>query len=62
MIAMLRESPLGCPALPEELDAFLEEIFSKCPIDISIKTRIGKHDPEEWENLLAIYEKYPMEE
>ena len=67
---------LGCPsgtvvsknrgagflALPEELDAFLEEIFSKCPIDISIKSRIGKHDPEEWENLLAIYEKYPMEE
>lgn len=67
---------LGCPsgtvvsknrgagflALPEELDAFLDEIFSKCPIDISIKTRIGKHDPEEWENLLAIYEKYPMEE
>lgn len=67
---------LGCPsgtvvsknrgagflALPEKLDAFLDEIFSKCPIDISIKTRIGKDDPEEWETLLTIYEKYPMEE
>lgn len=67
---------LGCPsgtvvaknrgagflALPEELDQFLEEIFEKCPISISIKTRIGKENPEEWERLLAIYEKYPLEE
>lgn len=67
---------LGCPsgtvvaknrgagflALPEELDHFLEEIFEKCPIHISIKTRIGKENPKEWETLLAIYEKYPLEE
>lgn len=67
---------LGCPsgtvvsknrgagflALPDQLDAFLDEIFSKCPINISVKTRIGKDDPEEWEELLAIYDKYPMEE
>jgi len=67
---------LGCPsgtvvaknrgagflALPEELDCFLEEIFAKCPIGISIKTRIGKESPKEWERLLSIYEKYPLEE
>lgn len=67
---------LGCPSgtvvaknrgagfltLPEELDSFLEEIFAKCPLHISIKTRIGKESPAEWERLLAIYEKYPMEE
>lgn len=67
---------LGCPsgtvvsknrgsgflALPEQLDAFLAEIFDKCPMEISIKTRIGKLSPDEWEDLLAIYEKYPMEE
>ena len=67
---------LGCPsgtvvaknrgagflAFPEELDAFLDEIFSRCPSKISIKTRIGRDTPEEWERLLAIYEKYPMEE
>ena len=67
---------LGCPsgtvvaknrgagflALPEELDRFLDEIFEKCPIGISIKTRIGKESAEEWEGLLAIYEKYPLEE
>lgn len=67
---------LGCPSgtvvsknrgagflgVPEQLDAFLAEIFDKCPIEISIKTRIGKIDADEWEDLLFIYEKYPMEE
>lgn len=67
---------LGCPsgtvvskkrgagflAYPEELDNFLSEIYEKCPLKVSIKTRIGLEDEEEWENLLSIYEKYPMEE
>lgn len=67
---------LGCPsgtvvskkrgagflAHPAELDAFLSEIYEKCPMRISIKTRIGLEDENEWENLLSIYEKYPMEE
>ena len=67
---------LGCPsgtvvaknrgagflAFPEELDAFLDEIFSRCTSRISIKTRIGRDAPAEWERLLAIYEKYPLEE
>lgn len=67
---------LGCPsgtvvaknrgagflALPEELERFLEEIFAACPLQISVKTRIGKESPAEWERLLAIYEKYPLAE
>lgn len=67
---------LGCPsgtvvskkrgagflAYPDELDAFLSEVYEKCPIKISIKTRIGLEDVHEWEKLLSIYEKYPMEE
>ena len=67
---------LGCPsgtvvskkrgagflAYPDELDAFLSEVYEKCPMKISIKTRIGLEDENEWENLLSIYEKYPVEE
>lgn len=67
---------LGCPsgtvvtkhrgagflAVPEELDHFLEEIFADCPLRISVKTRIGINDTGEWERVLSIYEKYPMEE
>ena len=67
---------LGCPsgtvvskhrgsgflAVPQELDRFLAEIFDKCPLKISIKTRIGIDDESEWEDILNIYEKYPLEE
>ena len=47
---------------PDELDKFLDEIFSKCDMKISIKTRLGMDEPEEFEDLLAIYNKYPLEE
>jgi tRNA-dihydrouridine synthase len=67
---------LGCPsgtvvtkykgsgflALPEELDRFLEEIFRSSVMEISIKTRIGKDRPEEFQELLRIYNKYPLKE
>ena len=67
---------LGCPsgtvvakkrgsgflAFPEELERFLDEIFEKCPLKISIKTRIGKNDVAEWERLLQIYNRFPVEE
>ena len=67
---------LGCPsgtvvskhrgsgflAVPEELDAFLAEIFDKCPLKISVKTRIGISDESEWEDILKVYEKYPIAE
>lgn len=67
---------LGCPSgtvvakkrgagfldVPNRLDGFLEEIFAKCPLDISIKTRIGIESEYEWEDLLAIYKKYPIKE
>lgn len=67
---------LGCPsgtvvsknrgsgflAMPDELDAFLDEIFSKTIGKISIKTRIGKEQPEEFYELLNIFNKYPIKE
>lgn len=67
---------LGCPsgtvvakkkgsgflAYPEELDRFLDEIYEKADYKISIKTRIGKENPEEFYKLLEIYNKYPLEE
>ena len=67
---------LGCPSKPvvnkgrgagaidrlEQLDEFLEKIFEKCDIDISIKTRIGMNLPDEFIPLLEIYNKYPLQE
>lgn len=46
----------------EELDAFLEEIFSEAATKISVKTRIGKDQPEEFYALIEIFNKYPIEE
>lgn len=67
---------LGCPsgtvvaknkgsgflAFPEELDRFLAEIYEKANFKISIKTRIGKENPEEFYRLLEIFNQYPIEE
>lgn len=44
------------------LDCFLCEIYEKAEIDISVKTRIGISDESEFENILAVFEKYPISE
>lgn len=60
---------LGCPsktvvsknrgsgflAMPEELDHFLEEIFEKTEVKISVKTRIGRDEPDEFYKLMKLY-------
>ena len=67
---------LGCPSrtvvtkkkgagfleYPEELDRFLDEIYGNANFKISVKTRIGKDSPDEFYQLLEIYNKYPIEE
>ena len=66
---------LGCPSAtvtakkkgagfladPDALDAFLEEIFVHSPLKISIKTRIGVENPDEFERLLDIFSQYPIQ-
>lgn len=47
---------------PRALDEFLDEIYSTCKINISIKTRIGFYEPEEFYNLIKIFNKYPVYE
>jgi tRNA-dihydrouridine synthase len=48
------------PERRQALEEFLEEIFAKCPLKISIKTRLGKADPEEFSQLLELYNRYPI--
>lgn len=47
---------------PAELDAFLEKVFSESPIAISVKTRLGLEDPEEFPALLEVFNRYPIKE
>ena len=65
---------LGCPsgtvtakgkgsgflAKPEELDRFFDEVFGRIAMPVSVKTRLGVADPEEFGPLLEIYNRYPI--
>ena len=65
---------LGCPsgtvtakgkgagflAKPEELERFFDEVFAKVQLPVSVKTRLGVADPEEFGRLLDIYNQYPI--
>ena len=67
---------LGCPfrtvvsknkgsgflAKPKELDMFLEEVFFEGITEISVKTRLGKLQGEEFYELIEIFNKYPIKE
>ena len=67
---------LGCPSgtvvakrkgsgflgLPAQLDAFLDAVFARCPLRVSVKTRIGLNSPDEWPALLDIFNRYPIAE
>lgn len=46
----------------KSLDAFLEEVFSHTVLSVSVKTRLGLSDPEEFPALLEIYNRYPLAE
>lgn len=67
---------LGCPSgtvvtkgkgagflmYPDQLDAFLDQVFEVLDMKISVKTRIGIDKPEEFERLLGVFNRYPLEE
>lgn len=68
---------LGCPsgtvvakgkgsgqlADPIALEQFLDEVFNGLPtLGISVKTRLGRDDPEEFSDLMELYNRYPMTE
>ena len=47
---------------PDNLDRFLDEVFSGTALPVSIKTRIGFEAAEEFWRLLDIYNRYPVAE
>ncbi len=46
----------------DALDRFLDSIYAAAPLPISIKTRIGFERPEEFEDVLSLYNRYPVKE
>ena len=46
----------------DELARFFDSVFSDSPLPISVKTRIGLENPEEFVDILELYNQYPMQE
>ena len=46
----------------QSLERFLDNIFEKSPLPISIKTRIGFYDKDEFPAILELYNRYPIKE
>ena len=46
----------------DELARFFDSVFSDSPLPISVKTRIGSENPEEFVDILELYNQYPMQE
>ena len=47
---------------PNTLDQFLDEIFAKSPLPISVKTRLGLEKSEEFPAILEVLNQYPIKE
>ena len=44
------------------LDRFLDEVFRASPLPISVKTRLGMENPDEFPGILEVYNRYPIKE
>lgn len=67
---------LGCPSgtvvakgrgsgfldSPKKLDEFFARVFEQTDMKLSVKTRVGVDSDVVWEELVDIYNKYPLEE
>ena len=46
---------------PDDLHKFLDQIFSVSPLKISVKTRLGLEEPEEFPDILEVFNQFPLE-
>lgn len=52
----------GMLADPQALDRFFEEIFSASVLPVSVKTRLGIAQAEEFSTLMQVFNRYPIRE
>ena len=52
----------GMLADPAKLDEFLDRIFEAAPLPVSVKTRLGMEDPQEFPRILEVFNRYPIKE
>ena len=64
---MAKKRGAGFLSVPDELDEFFAQIYENelladKKVKLSVKTRLGMEEPEEFDRLLDIYNRYPFEE
>lgn len=47
-------------AAPQMLDVFLERVVRESPIPVSVKTRLGMENADDFPALMAIFDRYPL--
>ena len=52
----------GMLADPAKLDEFLDRIFESAPLPVSVKTRLGIAEAEEFPRILEVFNQYPIKE
>jgi tRNA-dihydrouridine synthase B len=54
----------GCGLLPYpgEIESILDRVFREIPVDLSVKTRLGYHQPGEILKVLPIMDQFPLRE
>ena len=47
---------------PEELERFFDAVFSASALPVSVKTRLGVENPQEFPALMEVFNRYPIRE
>jgi len=47
---------------PERIDAILDAVLPQCTVRLSVKLRLGRHDPDELDAVLVVLNRYPLSE
>jgi tRNA-dihydrouridine synthase len=61
---MVAKKQRGSGLLPyaDKIDHFLEKTIPAIPNRLSIKVRLGRKTPAEWDRLIPIFDRYPLQE
>jgi tRNA-dihydrouridine synthase B len=52
----------GLLAEPDRIDSILAEVLNNSPVKLSVKMRLGYHDPDEYQLVMEVLNRYPLKE
>lgn len=47
---------------PDRIDAILNQVLNRCPVRLSVKLRLGYGDPDEFQAVFKVLNRYPLAE